>query len=366
VQIPDLFAVTALLGKLDAPTDALRDHCACLARALQVRGMHMELAEARWELHGWRRTLRELRSRSRGWRGQWVILHYTALSWSRRGFPLGVLAMLWTLRHRGVRCGIVFHDSIPFSGQRLRDRVRRVSQLAVMRAAYRLAARAIVTVPIEQIPWLPAHPSKAVFIPIGSHIPESVCARADNRGAGQGATVVVFGITGGGQTSREVADIVHAITRAREQVGRVRLLALGRGAEDARAALESGLAGSGVELSIAGVLPEEEIAAQLAAADVLLFVRGPVSPQRSSAIAGIACGLPIVGYASDATCFPIDQAGLELAPLGDREALGAALCRVLGDMELWQRLHLRSVEAQKTYFSWDAIARRYISVFGHA
>jgi glycosyltransferase involved in cell wall biosynthesis len=339
----------------------------CLAAALQTHGVNMQLAEARWELHGWRSALSELRKKSREWRGTWVILHYTALSWSRRGFPVGLLALLWTLRRNRVRCGIVFHDSAPFAGQRWRDRLRRSCQLSVMRTAYRLVDRAIFTIPTERIRWLPPNPAKAVFIPIGSHVPEFLGVRSfASSGVTDSKTVAVFGITGGAQTSRELADIVYAVSRAAEQVGRVRLAVVGRGADDARAALESALAGRGVELDIAGVLPAGEIASRLAAADVLLFVRGPLSPQRSSAIAGIACGLPIVGYGSDDTCFPINEAGLVLAPLNDRETLATALCRVLADDSLRQQMHQRSVDAQRNHFSWDAIARRYIAALHHA
>ena len=60
--------------------------------------------------------------------------------------------------------------------------------------------------------------------------------------------------------------------------------------------IETALAGSGVEIVVRGVLPAEEVADEFARADVLLFVRGAITLQRGSAIAGVACGLPIVGY----------------------------------------------------------------------
>jgi glycosyltransferase involved in cell wall biosynthesis len=94
----------------------------------------------------------------------------------------------------------------------------------------------------------------------------------------------------------------------------------------------------------------------------MLCVRGPLYPRRGSALAGIACGLPIVGYAGEADGTPIAEAGVELVPYGDQQALAEALERVLVDQALWQRLHHKSLEAQKRYFSWELIAEKFDKV----
>jgi hypothetical protein len=39
-----------------------------------------------------------------------------------------------------------------------------------------------------------------------------------------------------------------------------------------------------------------------------------------------------------------------------------ALTRVLTDANLWWELHQRSKEAHRLYFSWDAIAKRFLEV----
>ena len=96
-------------------------------------------------------------------------------------------------------------------------------------------------------------------------------------------------------------------------------------------------------------------------ADVMLCVRGPLYPRRGSALAGIACGLPIVGYAGAAEGTPIAEAGVELVPYGDQDALAAALQRVLVDRALWQQLHRRSLEAYERYFSWELIAAAFVN-----
>ena len=88
----------------------------------------------------------------------------------------------------------------------------------------------------------------------------------------------------------------------------------------------------------------------------MLCVRGRLHPRRGSAIAGISCGLPIVGYAGAAERTPLAEAGVELVPYGDREALGRALARVLADVNLRKSLQEKSLRAQRKYFSWDVIA----------
>ena len=46
--------------------------------------------------------------------------------------------------------------------------------------------------------------------------------------------------------------------------------------------------------------------------DVMLCVRGEMNPTRGSAIAGIVCGLPIVGDGTSEKAFPISEAGVRL------------------------------------------------------
>src|SRR3984957_8984538 len=89
-----------LLGKRDTPADGVQDYCEYLAEALERRGIQTEIARVDWHSEGWIRALHKLRAQAAEWNGAWVILQYTALSWSRRGFPLGVLAVLKSLRHQ--------------------------------------------------------------------------------------------------------------------------------------------------------------------------------------------------------------------------------------------------------------------------
>lgn len=92
----------------------------------------------------------------------------------------------------------------------------------------------------------------------------------------------------------------------------------------------------------------------------MLFARGPISSRRGSAIAGIACGLPVIAEEGSEVAPPITDAGVVLVPEESvPEGFGAALVRVLTDQSYRVSLAQRSRDAQSRYFSWSVIARQY-------
>jgi glycosyltransferase involved in cell wall biosynthesis len=142
------------------------------------------------------------------------------------------------------------------------------------------------------------------------------------------------------------------------------LVVVGRGSKEAEPALQQEFSGTNIVVETLGLVSAECLSRTLASADVQLFVRGQISSRRGSAIAGIACGLPVVCYAGPETGWPVTEAGILAVPLGDREALSVALERVLIDDKLRSSLAERSNRAQEQYFSWRVIAARYADVLG--
>ena len=326
----------------------------------------MQQKRVPWAESGWWQALRWLSTESRQWSGEWILFQYTSLAWSRRGFPFGAIAVVALLRWHEARCAVVFHDANVVPGDRPIDQIRAAFQMWVIRTIFALSERSIFTYPLGRISWLPANTSKAAFIPLGANIPANSQPRRNGRDpAHRRKTVAVFGVTVGRVTPEEVADIAYTVSRADKQLTPLRLLVLGRGSDEARGALEAALLGTSVELVVRGVLPAHEVTRSLCEADALLFVRGLVAPRRGSAIAGVACGLPIVGYGDPDSSFPISEAGVEFAPWRDRDALAKALCRVLCDEERWNELHERSLRAHADYFSWETIARQYQKVLSN-
>src|SRR5712692_921145 len=352
--------VVALMGRRDSPTDAVEDYCTWLGRALQAHGWALEPVRAPWAESGWLGSLRWLRQQTAKWREGWVLVQYTALSWSRRGFPLGLLAVLWSLRGCQPRCAVVFHDAEPYPGTRFVDRVRRAVQRRVMRLAYRWSASAILNVPVERISWLPAHPGKAQFIPVGSNIPVPENGRARRVAEPDEKIVAVFGITRGSHGVVEIAAITEALRTAREASQRLKLVAFGRGTREAEHTLRRALDGLGVEVSVLGLLPAAELGCVLSSADVQLEVRGGVSSRRSSVMAAIACGVPVVGYRGNDTDPNIARAGVHLVADSDVPALGRALREVLGNARLREELRERNRLAQQNVFAWERIADQFL------
>jgi len=351
----------ALLGRRDTPTDGVEDYCTFLARALAGRGVELRQTRVPWHDLGWPRAIAHLWRESAAWQQNWILLQYTALGWSRRGFPLGAWAALAILRLRGIRCAMVFHESRrQWNATRAIDRLRGACQDWVVRSLYARASKSIFTSPLDHIAWLPAAGTRAVFIPIGANIPgyASNGSRSNAR-AGNRRTVAVFCLSDPPNLSREVADISLAVRGLMINGTEVQLVFLGRGTAEAKGEIERAFEGSSAKILNLGVLAPEEISRVLSESDSMLCVRGPLYPGRSSALAGIACGLPIIGYAGACAGTPIAEAGVELVPHGDRESLARAIAGVLNDPHRWQDLHERSLHAQQKYFSWDVIAEKF-------
>jgi glycosyltransferase involved in cell wall biosynthesis len=348
----------ALLGREDEPTDALEDYCKLLAQSLHKRGYSLEISRVPWAEQGWRRALKDADKRFAPQRGGWVLVQYTPLAWSRRGFPLRFAQMIDGLKGAGVHVLIVFHDPEPFGGRRCRDRLRQHVQLAVMRRAARLADKIVSTISPDRVPWMqePAIRAKTLLLPVGSNLP--VMPRTTQGSAKRIPVVIVFGFS---NLASETSMIASVLSRAAEVVGPLHLTVFGRGAKAAGTLLLPLLADSPVELEDFGILEAETAGSLLANADLQLFVRSGLSSRRGSGIAGIACGLPIVGFSDAETAFPITEAGVRLVPMGDREGLVRELVLVLKQPTLRETLRQRNFEATERYFSWDRIADSYLS-----
>jgi glycosyltransferase involved in cell wall biosynthesis len=229
-----------------------------------------------------------------------------------------------------------------------------------MRQALRISEAAVFTVPMEKLSWINHQPRSAFFIPVGANLPTSGkgSPRQGNFTGGK-LSVAVFGITGGGAGRKEIENIVEAVRFAASRLKNLRLMVLGRNSQTAGADLRKALSDGAVEIQVLGVLSAEEVARSLSSSDVLLFVRGHISTRRSSAIAGIACGLPVIAFEGPETAPPVTEAGLALYSPQRKGDLGDVLVHVLTDEHYRASLAQRSWLAQAEYFSWRAIAERY-------
>jgi glycosyltransferase involved in cell wall biosynthesis len=353
----------AILGRRDQPTDGVEEYCQYLAEALQGEGFELEIVRVRWDEIDSAASMQELRERIRDSQNQsrndWFLLQYTALAWSRRGFPLRIVRLVRFLKQLGVRCAVVFHDAEAYGGKRWVDRLRRKMQRRVMRRLLLLSDLSFFTIPREKVSWVPAGAKNIVFIPVGANLPSPEKAWSQFRNPAEtNPCVAVFSITGNPRAQHEIRLISEAVTHAAKQIGPLRIVIFGRNSE-AGEELRVKLAGSPVEVSVLGLIPAEEIVRVLGASDVLLFVRGQISSRRGSAIAGIACGLPVIAQEGSETAAPITDAGVVLVAAAAPSEFGPALLRVLSDQAYRESLAEGSRNAQTLYFSWSVIAAQY-------
>jgi len=401
----------ALLGRKDEPTDAVEEYCRYLGDALQSHEFQLQIRRVPWELHGWRQALRALHLQSAAWPDTWVLVQYTALAWSARGFPLKFPRVLHILKSAGAHVAVVFHDVEPFSSPRLIDRLRHRVQSRTMRRALELADLAIFTVPLFKLSWLPFVPTNAAytdptastnqrispktiksmeeilppeallkleagnkaadnssplmtrshFIPVGPNLPIPAQLQSPHL-SNDIPTVGVFSITGGEQGAIETRKILAAIQNAAKSVGKLRLSVFGRHAELRQEALRKGLEDYPVELSVEGVLDEKQIVDRIRECDVLLFVRGGISTRRSSAIAGISCAVPMVAFVGDETSWPFMEAGVILVSPSDPGELNDALVRLLSHADLRAGLSRVNQLIYNEHFAWTVIASRYAAL----
>ncbi len=297
----------ALLGRPDRPTDAVEDYCRYLGGAMENHGVSLEPMRMNWATKGWREVLREVRKKAEEQRGCWFLVQYTALAWSRRGFALRLPELMRSLKQRGARCAVVFHDASPYGGSRLIDQ------------------------------W----------------------ATEKNK-AGGAATLCVFSVSPDSAGRDEVELIALAVRYAAQEIGSLRLVVVGRNSGEAGRQLQQKLIHAPVEVIVHGILTGDEIVRVLGTCHAMLFTRGQISSRRSSAIAGIACGLPIIAPQGSETAPPTSEAGVVLLPAGARSEFGPALVRVLTDDAYRESLAERSRRAQERYFSWSAISAQYV------
>jgi glycosyltransferase involved in cell wall biosynthesis len=334
--------------------DGVGDYCAHLAGALAERGHQVSVTSLDWHLSGRLGAIRTLLSRG-GASPTWTVLQHTHLSWSRRGFPLFAVLIALVLKRRTRRLAVVIHDPLPFGGSRVRDRFRRNTQISVMRLLTWNCDVAMVTVPLQVIPWLRRWSRHVEYVPIGSNINRPPGAARGEPGLFE---VVVFGVSM--TRRRELIQIAEVSRWLADAIGRFRLSVVGQGSDQAAVVLRDLLVGRhDIELQTTGVLSEAEVGSRLARANAALFVRdGGISSRRGSALAALAAGLPVVGYMGPETASPLSEAGVVLTRPDDSAAAASALAQIAHNADFAQELRQSSIHCYRRYFAWPAVAEQ--------
>ena len=356
-------SLVTLLGRGEFPADGVADYCANLARALKPLGYETKIERVNWFEDGWLAALARVWREARRPDRPWFLLQYTALGWSTRGFPLGAALVMLIFKLRGVRCGVMFHEPWRqgLEHPRAVDRVRAWLQEWTIRRLYGLSDRCIFSIPLKVVGWLPASDRKSFFISLGPNIPEKLDgAMKPHDASDRERTVSVFCLSPQPYAKLEVRETAAACRAAVAAGFRVRVIFVGRGTDDAAADIAAEFEGSGVDAVNLRFQEPPEIAEVIRDSDVLFCVRGILNMRRGSALAGVACGIPVLGYAGEMENTPLMDAGIVAVPAHDLDALSRELIRILNDGRLRDQLRERNVAVQRMYFSWDAISKAYV------
>lgn len=355
-----LMECIAVLGRREEPTDGVEDYCNYLSAALALQGIQLSSVRVRWSEQGWPASLQELSMVTESRREVFFLLQYTALAWSQRGFSMRVVGILKSLKKNGARCAVVFHDPDGYAGNRAVDRLRRYLQRRTMKQLLQLSDFAVFTLSLEKIPWLPKDARNVFCIPVGANLPSPEKAWTVQRHPAQTKSVVaVFSLSDQPIRTHEVRVISDAVSYAANLTGPLQLVLMGRNSDAGAEELQAQLSSTPAEVKSLGVISGDQVVAQLAAADAMLFPRGSISTRRGSAIAGIACGLPVVAQHGSEVAPPITEAGVAFVPENSTKEFGPVLARVLTDHTYRKDLAERSRNAQTRHFSWSVIAKQY-------
>ncbi len=348
-----------VLGYRAPVGDGIADYCDNVARELELRGRPVEQRLLPWRTDGWRRSMAEMDrwpvDRS------WCVLHFTNLSWSRRGVPFMLPVLVHRLQSRGARVAVRFHDPHGHPGTTLKARARRLVQERLMHQLAQAAELSLHNVPPESAGWL--KPSgRSHYIPVGSNVPNGPNA-ALFPANGEPVRVAVFCISEGPAAASETAIISETLRNASSQLNRpIQLVALGAGTKEAEATLRERLQASNVTITCHGHLAMDDVARELRTCHALLFVRGPVCTQRTTVLAGVANGLPVVGVRGAVTSGPILDAGVCLAEEHTPAALARAIATLCASEAHWAGRQRETQDAFERHFSWARIAEQYSSL----
>jgi len=263
-----------------------------------------------------------------------LLVQFTPNAWGRRGLNLALGRWLAGRRRLGDDVRVMFHELwyFPEAGNGPARRVLSLIQKAAARRLLSTSSRAYVAIPhwgellgrSRPLEWLPI-PSN-----ISVHDDPDATAVVRAEVGGEGRLILGHFGTFGGRTGRHLAEALpRALAACPGAVG----LLIGPGGPEFAEALAGSSPATRGRLAASGPLTEAGVSHHLRACDLLVQpYPGGVSSRRSSVMACLAHGLPVVTTLGGMT-EPVwgESAGVALAAEGDAGALAVAVARLAGD-----------------------------------
>ena len=321
--------------------DAIDQYARLLTAALVGRG-----APARYVSGGLPLDARQWRS------APWMLVQYCPFSYGRWGFAPRLVAGAASVRGRSqVRLGIVVHEGW-VSSRGWRNGAMGAYQRTQLHRLVDLAHVVIVTT--EELAGRLGE--RAVHVPVASNIAPVDCSREAARrqlGYGEELVVAMFGTP---HPSRAIDHGVAAIKALADErdPSALRVLNLGADAPGLGLSLD-------VNVDTPGVLGDRDLSMRLRACDMLLlpFNEG-VSTRRTTLMAGLAHGVPVVGSRGPHTDRSLleHEDALVLAPAHAAGAYAVAAVALAADAVRRRQVAAAGQRLYDTTFDWPILAGR--------
>ena len=298
-----------VMGASESPVCGLRDYNRVLQMALGQLGVEVETT---WLERDSRAGFRAMISETRAWsarvrsavahlRPDWVLWHYVPMTYGYRGVPYLVPFAIPRLARSDPPLVPLLHELIyPWGRRGWKGAVYAATTRAALFGVLRASSGVVVTTEerqkwLERCQWAPRRP--VGLTPVFSNIP--VMSRGPRASSGE-ARAPALGVFGFGSEGYLVDVVTAAVAILRTRGLPARLVLIGSpgpvGSEGERWR-ESAQRYGGFLPEFTGVLEPGPLSAALSDLDILLQPdeAGPTS-RRSTLAAGLAHGLPIVGF----------------------------------------------------------------------
>lgn len=283
-----------------------------------------------------------------------AILQYNPYSYGRWGIaPRLVLA--WTLLKRTrITCVITVHEAFVTRPSSLKgwvlETVHRLQIFAL--CAGRTQVWSTSRARTEQLRrW--ARGKAIAEMPVGSNLEEGVdqdtLLKITEVLDARDASLLVATI-GKHHPEHQIGYAIDAVRAMRQSNDSVTFLRLGP---------DDGDLPSDIEAVVPGFLPLPELAAYLAAADlVLLPYSSGAATNRGTLMAALALGKPVLTTHSPTTDRSLRSGAITSTPVGDREAYVAAALALARNPSERERLGAAGQALYRQEFAWERLARR--------
>jgi glycosyltransferase involved in cell wall biosynthesis len=295
-----------------------------------------------------------------------VNLQWVPFLWGKWGVNFALPLTVLRLKQAGYRVVTTVHEPYVAWGG-----VRRFPLALLQRVQLRILISASTKVTVTTRAWEEAlrraHPKRAgdiVWLPVGSNIPIPSVLPTERRlarqtfGLEEGELAIgTFSPLGSGKRF----DFVTAAWRKLKERGvQVALLVIGATADEVQTRFGEIPVGDGVRYT--GYLPPEDVSQHLLALDLALapFDDG-ISCRRSSAIAAMAYGVPLVTTRGHLTDPVFEESPIVLIPANDHELFARAVADLAADPGKRDDLSRRTRAFFDQHFTWHIIAKKLLA-----